>query len=73
MRFRLDIRDSFFRNRGDALALLPREVGESLSLGVLKNHGDVALEGCGQREWWGGLVVGLGHPRNLFHLNDSMI
>lgn len=69
----MDIRDSFFRNRGDALALLPREVGESLSLGVLKNHGDVALEGCGQREWWGGLVVGLGHPRNLFHLNDSMI
>ena len=39
----MDIRDSFFRNRGDALALLPREVGESLSLQVFQKYWDVAL------------------------------
>ena len=40
----MDIRKKFLlKNSSDAVAQLPREVVESLSLGVFKNHVDVAL------------------------------
>jgi len=47
---------------------LPREVMESLSLEVLKSHGDVALRDMGSGHGGGGLVVGLGGLSGLFQL-----
>ena len=43
-------------DRVDAVAQLPREVGQSPFLGVSQNHGDVALRAVGIMGW-----VGVGH------------
>jgi len=51
-KFRLGVRKNSFSERGGALAQLPREAVESLSLEVLKSCADVALRdevsGCGE-------------------------
>ena len=56
------------RKSGDAVAQLPREVVESLSLKVLQNHWDVAL-----RAWWGGLGLDLVICEVFSNCNDSMV
>ena len=50
---------------------LPREVGESLSLEVFKNHGDMALRDAVSGCSGGGLIVGLDDFRGLF-FKDTM-
>ena len=45
---------------------LPRVVGGSLSLEVIKNHGDVALRDIINEHGGDGSVFGLGDPRGLF-------
>ena len=48
---------------------LPREVGESLSLTVLMNHGNVALRGMDNDQyWWVQTGLGLDDLRGLFQL-----
>ena len=48
------------------MARLPREMGESLSLEVLKNHGDVARRDVVSGHGGGGLEVGLDDLQGLF-------
>ena len=56
----------------EALAQLPREMVESLSLEVFKNHGDVALKDVVSEH--GGEGLGLDLVLEVFsNLNDSMI
>ena len=48
------------------MAQLPREVAESPSLEVFKNHVDMALRDVVSGHGGGGLVVGLDDLRGLF-------
>ena len=48
-------------------------VGESPSLGVFENYGDVALWDVVSGHSGAGLVVGLDDIHGLSNLNDSMI
>ena len=56
------------RESGDALEQLPREVVESPSMEVLRNHGDVAPRDVVSEHGGDGLMVGL----VFSSLNDSM-
>jgi len=67
----LDIRKNL-RKRSEAVAQLPREVVESLSIEVFKKHIDVALRDMASGHGGDGLVIGLGHLRGHF-INDLMI
>ena len=65
-RFRLDIRKIFFSARVVLQChRLSREVVQSASLQVSKNHVDVALRDVVSGHGGGGLMVGLGDLRGL--------
>ena len=52
---------------------LPREVGESPSLGVFRDCGDVALTDAVSGHGRGELGTDLGALEVFFNLNDSMV
>ena len=54
------------RNRGAAVAQLPREVVQSPSLEVFQSRVAVALRDVGSGHSGGGLLVGLGDLSDLF-------
>ena len=62
----MDIRKNFFSERVRLQwHRLPREEGESPSLEVFKNCGDVALRDVVKWVWWGWVGVGLDDLRGL--------
>ena len=66
-KFRLDIRKNVLSEIAERhWHKLPRELGESLSLGVSNKHGDVALKDMVSGHGGDGLMVGLGDFRGLF-------
>ena len=67
-RVRLDIRKYSFSSERAVMhrKRLLREVVESPSVEVFKNHGDVALRDVVCGHGWDGLTVGLGDLRGLF-------
>ena len=64
--FRLDIRNNFISQSGAAVAQLPREVVQSLSLEVFQNRVDVALRDVVSGHGGDRLMVGLGDLSGLF-------
>ena len=66
-KFRLGVRKTSFSERAVIhWHRLPREVVQSLSLKVLKNHGDVAQRDMVSGHSGDGLMVGLDDLRDLF-------
>jgi len=66
---RVGYREQFLRRNGDAVALLPVEVGITIPGGV-QNHGDVALRDVGSRD---GLGLNLVILEVFSNLNDSSL
>ena len=65
----MDMRNNFFTARSvRPWHRLPRDLGKSPSLGVFKNHVDVALQAWLRRSGSVGLEVGLDHLRDVSNI-----